>query len=556
MRNLNLSLLSVLCLACLSCCSQDKPAAKNIEKLIANCVDKAMATSVYIIEWDTLKNKVQEGVDEANGFTGVIVSAEGHILTASHAAMPDQVYMVSFPDGSKHVAVGLGRIGLQDKTKDYDMAMVKILKPGKWVFAKMAPSRELKVNQPVISISYPGAFFKQTPNVRFGRISDIDLSDGFIESSAKMEPGESGGPLFDVLGRVVGVHSWIKENENQNYDVPTDHFLKYWTALNTAKDYQEFPVADHLPALAPKISMQVVPELEKVAGISTQYKKSVLALTSNHGAKQLSILGTLIDFDGAGYIISKNSMVGSNPVLKMSDRTVPVIILKRDRANDLILLKVAKKIDGGIRIKSDTKNPELRQKDLGKILISALGKDSSKVGVLSATYTDMPLNMSRGYLGAGAAYQDGKITINNIEKNSTAGSLLKEKDQVIKINGVTVNTATDYNNEFDRYIAGDSISLNIIRAGHPIQFSLYLEAQPTVRHVSFEYRGGRSARSDGFKNVLVHDAAIQANECGSPVFDIDGQFYGINIARRSRTSSIIMPIAVLGKFLKENIKQK
>lgn len=87
-----------------------------------------------------------------------------------------------------------------------------------------------------------------------------------------------------------------------------------------------------------------------------------------------------------------------------------------------------------------------------------------------------------------------------------------------------------------------------------MQFSLHLEAQPTVRHVSFEYRGGRSARSDGFKNVLVYDAAIHANECGSPVFDIEGQFYGINIARRSRTSVIVMPLAVLGKFLEENLK--
>ena len=192
MNYLKLSLLGLLCLGFSAGFGQSNPEAKKIEGLVANVVEKAMATSVYIIEWDTLKNEVQEGVDEANGFTGVLVSAEGHILTVSHAAMPDQVYMISFPDGSKRLAVGMGRIGLQDKTKDYDMAMVKILKPGKWSFAKMAPSAELKLNQPVISISYPGAFFKQMPNVRFGRISDVDLSDGFIESSAKMEPGDSG----------------------------------------------------------------------------------------------------------------------------------------------------------------------------------------------------------------------------------------------------------------------------------------------------------------------------------------------------------------------------
>ena len=555
MKNLKLSLLGVLCLAFQCGFGQGNKEARKVEKLIANVVDKAMAASVYIIEWDTLKNKVQEGVDEANGFTGVVVSAEGHILTVSHAAMPNQVYMISFPDGSKRVAVGLGRIGLQDQVKDYDMAMVKILKPGKWAFAKMAPSTELKLNQPVVSISYPGAFFKQTPNVRFGRISDVDLSDGFIESSAKMEPGDSGGPLFDEHGRVVGIHSWIKENENQNYDVPADHFLKYWTALNVAKDYKEFPAADDLPPLASSVLMETVPALDEVVAISARQQKSVVTLNSSRGTQDLSIKGTLIDFGGTTYIISKNSMLGNNPVIKIGYGTVSVQIIKRDRDHDLVLLKAPQKQEGGIRLKSNAENPELRHEDLGKILISAFDKDSIKTGILSATYIDVPLNASRGYLGAGAAYQDGKVTLSRIGRNSAVASILKAKDQVIKINGIAVKSAADYDSEFAKYIAADSISLDIIREGNPMQVNVYLEGQPTVRHVSFEYPGGRSARSDGFNQVLVHDAAIKANECGSPVFDTGGKFYGINIARRSRTSSILMPVATLAGFLKNYTKK-
>ncbi|WP_316817631.1 trypsin-like peptidase domain-containing protein [Pedobacter nyackensis] len=555
MKYLKLSLLGLFCLALINGYSQRKPEAKRIEKLIANCVEKAMTSSVYIIEWDTLKNKVQDGVDEANGFTGVVVSAEGHILTVSHAAMPNQVYMVSFPDGSKRVAVGLGRIGLQDKEKDYDMAMLKILKPGKWPFAKMAPSTELKLNQPVISISYPGAFFKAMPNVRYGRISDIDLSDGFIESSAKMEPGDSGGPLFDEHGRVVGIHSWIKENEAQNYDVPVDHFLKYWTALNVAKDYAAFPEADALPATVTSVSMETVPALEKVAEISPMQSKSVLRLTSSRGEQQVSILGTLINYGNAGYIVSKSSMVFNNALLKIGDKTLPVQVVKRDRENDLVLLSVAGRLENGIRIKADAKNPTLEIKDLGKILVTALSKDATSVGILSATYTDMPLTSGMGYLGAAARYADGKITLNRIDRGSAVASYLKPKDQVTKVNGVAVHTAADYDQEFAKYIAGDSITIDITREGSPMQFNVYLEGQPTVRHVSFEYPGGRSARSDGFKNVLIHDVAIKADECGSPVFNNAGDFYGINIARRSRTSSIIMPIAALAEFIKNNTKK-
>lgn len=551
LKGLQLSLISLFCFVLTSCSAQPNPAAGNIEKLIANVVDKAMSSSVYIIEWDTLKNQVQKDIDETSGFTGVVVSAEGHILTVSHAAMPNQIYRVSFPDGSKHIAVGLGRIGLQDGEKDYDMAMVKILKPGKWPFSRMAPSQELKINQPVVSISYPGAFFKQTPNVRFGRISDIDMSDGFIESSAKMEPGDSGGPLFDAQGRVVGVHSWIKEKEDQNYDVPADHFLKYWTALNVAKDYTEFPAADEFPAAASSILIPTVPSLEEVAGISVQNRKSVVMLRSSRGTQQLSIQGTLLGFNGATYIVSKSSMVGNNPRVKTGNSTVVAQILKRDKENDLVLLSVSGKVGGGIRLATDAKDPVLKQGDLGKILLSAIANDSIKIGVLSATYVDVPLNASQGYLGARAAYQDGKITIRRIDKNSAGGaSLLRQKDQVIKINGVAVNTAADYDREFAKYLAADSISMNIVRKGKPMQLSVYLEGQPTESHASYAYPGGRSARSDGFRNVLVHDAAIKATECGSPVFDSEGNFYGVNIARRSRTSTLLMPVATLSQFLK------
>jgi serine protease Do len=554
MKFLKLSLLGLFCLAFLNGFGQPNKESKNIEKLIANCVEKAMWASVYIIEWDTLKNKVPEGMDIANGFTGVVVSAEGHILTVSHAAMPNQVYKISFPDGSKRIAVGLGRIGLQDKEKDYDMAMVKILKPGKWPFAKLAPSTALKLNQPVISISYPGAFYKPIPNVRYGTISDIDLSDGFIESSAKMEPGDSGGPLFDEHGRVVGVHSWIREREDQNYDVPADHFLKYWTALNVAKDYKEFPATDTLPAAGPPLAGTDVARLEAVVGLSPKASKSVVVLNSTRGEKEVAITGTLIDFGNTSYVLSKSSMVFANPVFKIGDSTVSVQVIKRDKEKDLVLLKVAERLGNGIRIKLDARNPELNRQDLGKILITALPKDSIAAGVLSAVYTDMPLLSSIGYLGAGAAYQDGKITLTRIGRGATAAANLKAKDQVIKINGTSVSTAAEYDKEFAKYLAGDSISIDVLRDEKPMKFQLYLDGQPTVRHVSFEYPGGRSARSDGFKNVLIYDAAIKAEECGSPVFNAKGDFYGINIARRSRTSTIVMPVAALAEFLKTNIK--
>jgi len=555
MSLIRIGLLGIFCLVFLSVSGQKTREAKKIEKLISNCVEKSMATSVHIIEYDTIKNMIPDGIDEMNGFSGVIVSPQGHILTVSHAAIPDQIYRITFPDGSKYIAKGLGRIGLQDSEKDYDMAMIKILDPGKWQFAQIAPSSELKLNQPVISISYPGSFLKQLPNVRFGRISDVDLSDGFIESSAKMEPGDSGGPLFDAQGRLIGVHSWIKENENINYDVPADQFLKFWTALNKIIDYKEIPSEDNLLLKAASIGIDTVPPIETIAEVSSVKKRSEVVISSTDGDRKISILGTIINYCGAIYVVSKSSEVRNSPILKVENRTISFQIIKRDKETDLILLKPSHELEKGLTLKPDVKNPIVNIGDLGKIMVSIIGKDSLKVGILSAGYTDLPLNTSKGYLGTGAIYSDNKILINRISRGSRVASTFKVNDQITGINGVVVHTAEDYNNQFEKYMAGDLISVNILRDGVQMQLQVYLSPQPTVRHVSYEYPGGRSNRSDGFKNVLIHDAAIKADKCGGAVFNSSGEFYGINIARRSRTSTIIMPVTLIAKFIKNSVSE-
>lgn len=541
--------------------SQQRPEARKYEQLISRGVGKAFSASVYIIEFDTLKNQVKNGVDEADGFTGVVVSAAGHILTVSHAAKPNEVYRVSFPDGTKRIAVGLGRIGLQDKGVDYDMAMLKILKPGKWPFAEMASSTEVYLNEPVISIAYPSSFFKATPNVRFGRVTDIDYSDGFITSSAKMEPGDSGGPLLDAFGRVIGIHSWIKEREDDNFDVPVDFFLQFWSALNVPKDYRTLPEKEPIRHDALKKPIQYFGSIDEVTEINPTQFNAVVLVTSKSGSNDLSVSGTLVNYHSGKRsftgVLSKSSMVRKDPLLKSGNHFVKAEVISRDKDRDLVLLKPLTTFDGGIKIQSNAANPSLHQKDLGKILVSALPDQTKKTGVLSALYTDMPLKASIGYIGANIDFKDKKLIIAKFNRGSSAAQFLKVNDQLTKINGVIVNDPEGLNTELLKNMAGDSITVNVLREGKDVPIGMYLSEIPTVRHVSFEFPGKKSVRSDGFHQVLVHDAAIRADECGGPVYDINGAFYGINIARRSRTSSIIMPKGAIAQFLKDafqNIK--
>ena len=70
-------------------------------------------------------------------------------------------------------------------------------------------------------------------------------------------------------------------------------------------------------------------------------------------------------------------------------------------------------------------------------------------------------------------------------------------------------------------------------------------------HPAEMFPGGKSIRRDGFTGVFVHDAVLTPNRCGGPVFDMAGNFRGINIARYSRTATIVMPADSVYEFLKK-----
>ena len=53
-----------------------------------------------------------------------------------------------------------------------------------------------------------------------------------LQSSVLMEPGDSGGPLFDLNGCVIGIHSRIGRSMERNYEVPVNVFREFWNELN------------------------------------------------------------------------------------------------------------------------------------------------------------------------------------------------------------------------------------------------------------------------------------------------------------------------------------
>lgn len=157
--------------------------------------------------------------------SGVVVSNDGLILTAAHVVEGAKRVTVIFPNGDEAPGKVLGA----NRTKD--VGMVQITKPGKYAYAELGDSDALKVTDQVIAMGHAGGFDPlRTPPVRFGRVVSKNIS-GFVTTDCTLIGGDSGGPLFDMEGGVVGINSSIGFDLKANNHAGISGLVADWERL-------------------------------------------------------------------------------------------------------------------------------------------------------------------------------------------------------------------------------------------------------------------------------------------------------------------------------------
>ena len=192
---------------------------RALELRVEKMLDKAKAATVGV------------RMGAAQG-SGVIVTEDGYVLTAGHvSAKPGVDCVLVMPNGKLLKAKTLGRNG------SIDSGMIKIVDEGKYPFAEMGKSGSLKKGQWVVAIGHPGGFrSNRTPVVRLGRIIYADPS--LIRTDCTLVGGDSGGPLFDLDGKVIGIHSRIGGGSiTENVHVPIDTFRLTWDRLASSQNW-------------------------------------------------------------------------------------------------------------------------------------------------------------------------------------------------------------------------------------------------------------------------------------------------------------------------------
>lgn len=161
--------------------------------------------------------------------SGVITTAEGLILTAAHVVQGAEELMVVFPDGEQVQGKVLGA------NYSKDIAMVQILGKGPYPFASMGASKSLAAGDWVIALGHSEGFdAARTPPVRFGRV--VSKGPGnFLTTDCTLIGGDSGGPLFDLDGKIVGINSSIGVSLTNNNHAGIDGFKEDWDRIRAGE---------------------------------------------------------------------------------------------------------------------------------------------------------------------------------------------------------------------------------------------------------------------------------------------------------------------------------
>ncbi len=200
-----------------------KPAAARVYETFADVAARAnpgvvnIRTTSYVANKDPsldlyqffLKGSVPRAATSQSVGSGVVIDKSGHILTNHHVVNDASVIEVLFANKRK---VRAKVIGNDPKT---DLALLVVDPDPKLQPLDLGDSDALRVGDVVLAIGNPFGYAHTVTSGIIsakGRVIGAGPYDDFLQTDASIHPGNSGGPLLDIRGRVIGINTAVSSD--------------------------------------------------------------------------------------------------------------------------------------------------------------------------------------------------------------------------------------------------------------------------------------------------------------------------------------------------------
>ena len=378
--------------------------------------------------------------------SGVIVSEDGLVVTAGHVAVkPGEKAKFVTHDGKTHEGVSLGIF------KGADAGLMQITDKGKYPFAELGKSGDLKPGAWCVALGHPLGYQPgRPPVVRVGRI--LYSEERVVQTDCPLIGGDSGGPLLDLDGKIIGINSRIGGTINMNFHVAIDVFHQHWDRLKKGEMWDD-DVPGRDSAVVKAAFRKVVEQAAKcVAQVKCDGKDKVL--------------GTVVGPDG--WILTKASELTGKIVCRFRDgRELEAKLVGVDPRFDLAMLKVdAADLPA---IPWNLKDPEVGQ----WVAATGLTDDPLAIGVISVPRRAIPPDS--GVLGIKIDNGEQGVTISEVlEKSPAEKAGLKKDDVITYLDGQPAKNRDELAAALRKYRPGTKIKLTVLRDNKKLELEATL----------------------------------------------------------------------------------
>ncbi len=394
--------------------------------------------------YEQLPQNQQPSPRRGGGFgSGFIISDDGYVITNAHVVDSATEIKVGLKDRREYDAKLIGL----DKASD--IAVLKV-NAGNLPVVKIGDSDDVRVGEWVLAIGSPFGF-EQTATQgiisALGRSLPSETYVPFIQTDAAVNPGNSGGPLFNTDGEVIGVNSQIYSRsggyQGLSFSIPINVAMSIADQLKSSG----YATRGWLGVMIQDVNQ----DLAESFGL-TKPEGALVAQVADSGPAEKSGIEAgdiLIKFNGKK-VVSSNALPPLVGAVKPGE-TVEALVIRNGREKTLNVKVGA--------LESDVKANKA---------VELAGMRESKLGAVVANLSDSELNKLD---------LDNGVVVKEVAPQSAAANAgLRPGDVIVEFDRTAVENVRQLEQKLDDSIGGKATSMLVQREGSPIFMALKLDS--------------------------------------------------------------------------------